>query len=118
MMQDDKYRYTFPPKKGDPYPEGCEIFHHEFFPHWGKPLDVTVPSDGSYLRDCWFMRVPLIKWVESLESVNKNTCWISYGAKGYPEHTIIQAIRENKIVFYTCTRKYFDTLEEAKASYL
>ena len=115
-MQDDKYRYMFPPKKGDPYPEGCEIFHHKFTQSWKKPLDVTAPSDGSYLRDCWFMRVPLIKWVESLDYMG-NTSWVSYGDDCMPKYTVIQAIRENKIVFFTCKRKYFDTLEEAKASY-
>jgi hypothetical protein len=118
-MQDSKYKYMFPPEKGQPYPENFELLSTRYPSSWAKPfgVDVGKPCDGSFLRDCWLMRVPLIKWVETLEPVHNNTCWVSYGDDGYPKYTIIQALRENKIVFYTCSRKYFDTLDEAKNSY-
>jgi hypothetical protein len=115
-MQDSKYKYMFPPKKGEPYPENSEVLSTAYPLHGWSRVAKGI-SDGSFLRDCWLMRVPLIKWVEMLEPVYNNTCWVSYGDDGYPKYTIIQALKENKIVFYTCTRKYFDTLDEAKNSY-
>ncbi len=116
-MQDSKYKYMFPPKKGDIYPEGCEIFLPGVSSRWSSPINTNDVSDGSLLRDCWFMRVPLIKWVEMLEPVYNNTYWACCRDDGSRKYTIYQTIRENKIVFVTCKGEYFDTLNEAKNSY-
>lgn len=115
-MQDSKYKYMFPPKKGDTYPEGGEIFLPGVSSRWLPLVDVGRVSDGALLRDCWFMRVPVNYWTIGTDSF-KNTYWVCCRDDGSRKYVIYQTIRENKIVFITCKGECFDTLDEAKNSY-
>jgi hypothetical protein len=117
-MQDSKYKYMFPPEKGQPYPENCEVLDTRHPSSWTKPSEwyMGKPSDGSFLRDCWLMRVPLLHWAVGTDSF-KNTYWVCCRDDGSRKYIIYQTIRENKIVFITCKCECFNTLDEAKNSY-
>jgi len=113
-MQDSKYKYMFPPKKGEPYPENCEVLSTTYPQGWIR-VGIGI-SDGSFLRDCWLMRVPAINWTVGTD-IYKNTYWVCCRDDGSPKYRIYQTIRENKIVLITCKGECFDTLDDAKNSY-